>query len=95
MENNIHSIEDFGKYTLALKEVLTFQEGCLYTGLSKSKMYKHTSQGKVAFYKPEGKNIYFKRVDLDSFMLRNRHSTMEELETLAANRILTKNPLKS
>lgn len=66
-----------------LKPVLTLDEACRYTGLSKSMMYKHTSAGNIAFYKPEHKLIYFRRVDLDFWLLRNRKASNEEIERMA------------
>ena len=66
------------------KQIFTFQEGCNYCGISESTMYKHTAANRVPFYRPEGKLIFFKREDLDAFMLRNRQSTQEELEEKAA-----------
>lgn len=65
------------------KSIYTFQEGCNYCGISASFMYKQTSQGKIKFYKPEGKLIYFRKEDLDSWMLRNPQSTIEEQQGIA------------
>ncbi|WP_431110883.1 helix-turn-helix domain-containing protein [Winogradskyella poriferorum] len=67
------------------KSVLTFDEGCRYCGISPSSMYKHTSSNRIPHYKPEGKLIYFKREELDSWMLRNRNSSINELEDTAAS----------
>ena len=67
----------------ATKPVLTFEEGCKYCGISKSKMYKHTSSGEIAFSKPGGKLIYFNREDLEQWMLSNRQSSNEEKERIA------------
>lgn len=65
------------------KSIYTFQEGCNYCGVSASFMYKQTSKGKIKFYKPEGKIIFFKRIDLDTWMLRNPQSTIEEQQEIA------------
>lgn len=67
------------------KDVLTFEEACTYSGISKSFMYKLTSGGKIPFYKPGGKLVYFKRVELDEWLLQNRSNTNEELDQLAEN----------
>lgn len=66
------------------KTVLTFNEGCKYCGISQSSMYKHTSTNNIPYYKPEGKLIFFKRNELDEWLLRNRQSTNEELERTAS-----------
>ena len=75
---------EIGKNLYFLKPVLTFEEGCSYTGLSKSKMYKHTSLGNIPFYKPEGKKIYFKTEELNHWMLRNRSESNLEISRRAA-----------
>ncbi|MDT0690051.1 helix-turn-helix domain-containing protein [Salegentibacter sp. F188] len=58
----------------ANKEVLTLEEACDYTGISQSYMYKLTSAGKIPHSKPSGKMIYFERVKLNSWLLRNSKS---------------------
>ncbi|PKG41665.1 helix-turn-helix domain-containing protein [Psychroflexus sp. MES1-P1E] len=74
------------QYAYHLKKVLSFKEGCRYCDISESSMYKHTSNGTVTYYKPHGKLIFFKREDLDNWMLQNRHSTSEELENEAISK---------
>lgn len=76
-----------------IKPVLTFEEACIYCGMSSSSMYKHTSANRIPYYKPEGKLIYFKREELDEWMLRNRQSTQEERVELA-NSYTAKNKRK-
>lgn len=66
------------------KEVLTFEECRQYTGYSKSQLYKLTSTGMIPFYKPTGGSIFFKRSEIDDFLLRNRHSTDKEINRQAA-----------
>tara|TARA_R110002073_G_scaffold57778_4_gene146617 strand:- start:7032 stop:7310 length:279 start_codon:yes stop_codon:yes gene_type:complete len=77
-----------GLYTQ--KPVLTFDEGCKYCGLSSSSMYKHTSLNNIPYYKPEGKLIFFKREELDDWLLRNRQSTKDELESIASSYSISK-----
>ena len=74
------------------KNVLTFEDACKYCGISSSKMYKHTSSNNIPFYKPEGKLIYFKREELDEWLLRNRQSTIEEMQQIASLHSLSKKP---
>lgn len=71
-----------------LKPILTFEEACKYTGLSKSYMYQHTSNGNIPFYKPEGRKIYFKTKELEDWMLRNRSASKEEIRSSAAKHSL-------
>lgn len=71
------------KVALNSKEVLTFDEACTYTGLSKSAMYKHTMNATVPCYRPTGKLVYFNRRELTNWLLSNRCSTQAELEDKA------------
>ena len=50
---------------------LTFEEAADYLGLSKSYLYKLTSANKIPHYKPQGKRVYFAKVELDTWLLRN------------------------
>lgn len=68
---------------LSSKAVLTFDETAVYTGMSKSYLYKLTSTGGIPCYKPSGKVLYFNRTELDSWMLQNRKATREEIEVKA------------
>lgn len=73
------------------KTVLSFEEACRYCGISSSKMYKHTSSNNIPYYKPEGKLIYFKKEELDEWLLRNRQSTIEERQQIATLHSLSNN----
>ncbi len=69
---------------LLKKEIMTLEEASRYLGLSKSNLYKKTSLNLIPFYKPNGKIIYFKREDLDHYMLSNRQSTIDEIHLKAS-----------
>ncbi|MCK3683969.1 helix-turn-helix domain-containing protein [Maribellus sp. YY47] len=69
---------------LLQKEVLNLEEASAYIGISKSNLYKKTSAHKIPHYKPEGKLLYFKRSELDEWMLRNRQSSTDEIADKAA-----------
>lgn len=68
---------------LSQKEVLTLEEAVQFTGMSKSYMYKLTSTQKIPYYKPSGKMVYFNRDELQTWLLQNRVSTHDELESKA------------
>jgi len=61
------------------KEVLNFNEATIYIEVSHSHLYKLTSTGKLPFYKPNGKKIYFNRKELDSWLLSNRQTSNTEI----------------
>lgn len=62
------------------RDVLTFNELVDYTGLSKSYLYKLTSKGDIPFYRPHGKQLYFNKNEINSWLLRNRSKTNEEIQ---------------
>ncbi len=67
----------------AQKDVLTFDEACSYTGLSRSHLYKLTSTGRVPHSKPFGKMLYFERAELNKWLLQNPIATADEIERQA------------
>ncbi|MCX6252776.1 MAG: helix-turn-helix domain-containing protein [Bacteroidetes bacterium] len=69
MEKKINNLEGF---LITQKAVLTFDEAASYTGFSRSYLYKLTSTGKIPFFKPQGKMIFFDRIQLDNWLLRNQ-----------------------
>ena len=69
---------------LAAKDMLTMDDAVLYTGLGKSYLYVLTCKNKIPYYKPNGKNIYFKKAELNDWLSRNRVGTIDEAESDAA-----------
>lgn len=59
-----------------IKEVLTFDEACEYIGISESLLYKLTSAKEIPHFKPRGKMLYFKRAEIDEWLLQNKVSTI-------------------
>lgn len=57
---------------LSKKVVLNLNEASLYLGISQSYLYKLTSNNIVPHYKPNGKLIFFNRVELEEWMLKNK-----------------------
>lgn len=72
---------------LSNKNVLTFDEAARYMGVSKSDLYKKTSNRTVPFSKPRGKMCYFERVQLEAYLLQNPIATADELEAQASTYI--------
>jgi len=68
---------------LCNKEILTFQEFCQFCGISESYGYKLTSSQQVPHFKPGGKRLYFRRTELEQWMLSNRVETIENLHQQA------------
>lgn len=63
-------------------------EAADYLHISKSHLYQLTSKEQIAHFKPAGKRIYFRKEDLDAYLLRNRRAAAEEIEERAASHIV-------
>jgi excisionase family DNA binding protein len=79
---------------LSQKTVLNFDEVAVYTGLSKSYLYKLTCSGGIPCYKPQGKHIYCNKQEIDQWLLKNRKATTKELDNQAATFVTLKNGSK-
>lgn len=74
---------------LAAKEALTMDDAAAYTGLSKSYLYRLVSMKQIPYYKSVGgKQTYFKKEELNEWLLHHRVATTEELEQAAAAYVL-------
>lgn len=64
---------------LVQKPVLTAQEAAIYLGWNLSYLYKKTMSKDVPHYKPNGKTLYFDRLELEAWMKRNRVASNDEI----------------
>lgn len=74
------------------KDILNFDEACEYLSFSKSYLYKLTASKKVPHYSPNNKKLYFKKEELDLWLLRNKKD-VEDIETQSSNYLIN-NPIK-
>ncbi len=70
------------------KPVLNFIEACKYLNVSESHLYKLTSQKQIPYFCPQGKKLYFKRDEIDQWLLRNRQSAADEIDRFATDYII-------
>ena len=77
LEKRVRNLEDKSD---SGKEVLTLQEAAQYMGIARSSLYKMTSNQTIPFYRPNGKQIFFERDDILSWIRRNRVFSTEEIE---------------
>ena len=80
-------IDSIEKLLLTQKNVLNFSEVKLYTNLSESYLYELTSSGGIPCYKPNGKQLYFKKQEIEDWLLSNRKATNIEIDELASSHI--------
>ena len=75
---------------LGVKQVVTMEEAALLTGLSVPYLYQLSSAKKVPYHKRQGGNKnYFDKDELYRWLLENRMKSASELETEAANIVVT------
>lgn len=53
------------------KDVLDTEEVSIFTGLSKSTIYKATCENKIPHYKLNGKRCYFVKKEIEQWMKQN------------------------
>lgn len=75
----LNRLDEIKRLTLLQsKKVLTVDDVAALYGYSKSYVYKMACEGKIPYYKPDGKGIFFNRDELDSFFLTNRFNAIGE-----------------
>jgi len=91
MDNIISRLDAIERYSLlAAKNVFNVDDCAAITGLSRSHIYKLTCTHQIPHYKPNGKQIYFDRAEIERWMKQNRVQTIDEAEQVAANMLLNK-----
>ena len=73
----LERLDRLEKLLIANKEVLTFEETCDYTGISRSYLYKLTAAGKIPHSQPNGKLLFFEKKKIVDWLLRNGQSSAE------------------
>jgi excisionase family DNA binding protein len=75
---------------LSFKVFLTLEEAATFTGISKSYLYKLTHRGSIPFSKPQGKLIFFERLELENWLRQNSSKPVdaERIEGLTSAHIL-------
>lgn len=89
-EKDRKGTKEISQQEIANKVVLNFEELILYTGFSKSYLYKKTHTGKIPFSKPSGKLLFFKKSEIDEWLMDNKIKTADEVATEAATRVVLK-----
>ena len=81
---------------LGAKNVLSMNDVCLLTGLSKSHLYKLVCSKKIPYYKAAegGKMTYFNKQEIENWLMAYRVPTEAEQEQKAIAYCVTTNPQK-
>lgn len=94
METIEQKLDRIEKLLIGQKSVLSVEDLVEYTGLSQSYLYKLTSRGAIPFYRPNGKQLYFNKEEIDKWLLRNRSKTSEEINSEAVTHTTLNKPSK-
>lgn len=65
------------------KDMLTTKEACAYLGITERALEELRKQKAITYYKPTQKCIYYKRSDLNAWMMRNEVMSSDSLTLLA------------
>jgi excisionase family DNA binding protein len=65
------------------KELLDFENGQKYLGLSVEKLRDLIHNKKIPFYYTEDKNVYFRKSELDYWLFSGQVSTTEDFDKVA------------
>ena len=75
---------------IGAKTVLDINEAALFTGLSVGHIYRLTSGKKIPHFKKQRK-LYFKKAELEAWMLDTKILTEDEIQSKASTYIATNN----
>lgn len=70
---------------IGAKPVLNLEEAVVFTGLSKGHLYRLTSEKQIPYYK-KCRKLYFKKSELEDWLLERRVPTQAEVEAQAVTR---------
>lgn len=87
-------VEELEQMLFLTKNVFSFDEASKFLNLSKSYLYKLTSGNLIPHYKPQGKMLYFEKVELEAWLRQNPIKTQAQIEQEAQKYILSNRPLK-
>lgn len=84
-------LDNIAELTLiGTKTVLSLKEAALFTGLSVGHIYRLTSGKQIPHFK-KSRKLYFKKSDLEEWMLDNKILTIDEIQSKASTYIATIN----
>lgn len=93
IENLLKAVMKKDNGTIVVTEVFNLKQAAEYVSLSKSAIYKKTSERNIPHFK-QGKKLYFKRSELDTWLTELKITTHAEIEKQANDYIKRKNRFK-
>ena len=65
---------------MKLQYLLILNEAANFLRLKKSYLYNLVYLNQIPFYKPNGKKLYFKKQELNQWIIKSRTKTVEEVK---------------
>ena len=93
LENLLKTLMQNDNGTVTITEVLNLNQAAEYVSLSKSAIYKKTSERNIPHFK-KGKKLYFKKSELDLWLTSMKISTKDEIDQAATDYIIRKGKFK-
>lgn len=89
LEDLSNKLDNIRELTLiGAKTVLNLEETALFTGLSIGHLYRLTSGKQIPHFK-KNRKLYFKKVELEDWMLEQKILTEEEIQSKASTYVAT------
>lgn len=89
IEHLLRNVQKEDKAAVTLPTIFNLDQAAEYVSLSKSAIYKKTSERNIPHF-IQGKKLFFKRSELDDWLTQNRISTRTEIEQMASEYIQRK-----
>lgn len=87
MAEILEELREIKRTLLLNKKILTLEEFCNYAGISKNYAYQLTSSGRIKFFRPFGKMIYFDIEDVISFLKQNPSKSAIDIDEKASRHL--------
>lgn len=89
LEDLSNKLDNIRELTLiGAKTVLNLEETALFTGLSIGHLYRLTSGKQIPHFK-KNRKLYFKKAELEDWMLEQKILTEEEIQSKASTYVAT------
>lgn len=89
MQDISDKLDRIGQYAvIAAKSVLDLNEAALFTGFSVGHIYRLTSKKLIPHFK-KSRKLYFKKSELEDWMLENKIASNAEISSEAATYVTT------
>ena len=73
---------------IGAKNILDLDEAVLFTGFSKGHLYRLTSEKRIPHFK-KSRKLYFKKTELENWMLEQKILTEDEIQSKASTYVET------